>query len=213
MKYFIVLLVAVIAVGCVNANPTVVVPSPVVVSSPVVVPSLAFRNLVVAAKPYVEKLLNTLISAVNFILNAYINLVVAASSDTPVPVQPLLNQLLTLPQKTVYSVLQTLTVLLKADSSLLETILPSHIANCPVNVDLLGQQLQATGLPHVRLDSLIDVICNSVGNNLLVYNLPGNSLLGNNFLGNSLLGNSLLSNSILGDGILDNYYDDIILPL
>lgn len=155
MKYFIVLLVAVIAVGFVSANPVAPAPAP------------AINGLLASIKQFIAGLLQALVAAVNYLLSVFVQnllstIYAVAPSNTPVPVAPLLTALLALPQKTIAAVLQGLGLLLQRDLSLILYFVPGPIAGLPCDVNGLGQQLQATGQAQVPLSALVQLLSSSI---------------------------------------------------
>lgn len=157
MKYFIILLVAVIAVGFVSAH--AVAPAPA--------PAPAINGLLVSIKQFIAGLLQALVAAVNYLLSIFVQnllstIYVVAPANTPVPVAPLLTALLALPQKTVAAVLQGLGALLQRDVSLILYFVPGSIAGLPCDVAGLGSQLQATGQPQVPLSAVVQLVGSSI---------------------------------------------------
>lgn len=155
MKYFIILLVAVIAVGFVSANPVAPAPAP------------AINGLLASIKQFIAGLLQALVAAVNYLLSIFVQnllctIFVVAPGNTPVPVAPLLTALLALPQKTVAAVLQGLGALLQRDLSLILYFVPGSIAGLPCDVAGLGQQLQALGQAQVPLSALVQLLGSSI---------------------------------------------------
>lgn len=156
MKFSIALFVAIIAVGLVDAT---YAPVPVAAAP---APSL-INSLLPAIKQYIEIILSSLATAVNYLLNVFVSkllglVLLVAPADTPVPVVPLLQALLALPVKNVANILKGLGALLAKNLSLILYLVPDAIANLVLNVVALGQELQALGAPSVPLGLLVQKI-------------------------------------------------------
>lgn len=178
MKYFVVLFVAVIAIGvAVSGDQRVENSAPLQGSAPVStapqkvstgpLPDVLklISNVVLNLKVFLDVLVPTISKAVNYILAVAISgllnlLTLVVAPNTPVPVAPVAAALTPLNNPSLDAVLKLLTKLLSSDAGLILYLLPVSIAATPVAVPVLLKALlaAAAGAAQVPLSAVVKVV-------------------------------------------------------